>query len=79
VVKIGEKHSCDWFCYRSVPKRAEAPEFFQWEAKAPGKRPDADQLEYIRRQQAIGFLCEWFDGYDSGAKDFKWWYQAHFK
>jgi hypothetical protein len=34
---------------------------FFWEAKAPGKRPSAAQLEWMSRRRQVGLEATWFN------------------
>lgn len=62
-ISIGEKGESDWMAYRG-PDSSGVCELFFWEAKAPGKKPSAEQLTWLSNRRALGFLADWFDDFD---------------
>lgn len=75
VVKIGTKGMCDWIARRRTALGAGIVEVFEIEVKAPGREPDDHQVEYMRKQQALGYLAVWFSSFDR----FKEWYVPRFR
>lgn len=74
-VRIGEKGRCDFIAYR--PARREFKglvEQFEAEFKAPGAKPTSEQLEYIHKRNALGYLAGWWDG----LRNMQDWYVQHF-
>ena len=76
MVRIGTKGQADWLAY----KRAEGQRFylFHLEIKAPGKKPNPDQLLWMKRHQATGTPAEWFDGFDTGRRPFVRWFRENY-
>lgn len=69
-IRIGEPGEADWYCRRPMlkhlPTRENAPcagiiQAFALELKAPGREPTREQLEWGRRQMALGFVWTWTD------------------
>lgn len=58
-VRMGENGECDWRCFRAA--HGKCIEYFEWEAKSPGKKPRPDQLEYIAKRRHQGFNATWAD------------------
>jgi hypothetical protein len=68
VVTIGEEGMTDWWSARPIiPPGGRAQDGpwpwagFFWEAKAPGKRPTAAQLEWLDKRRQCGFEAAWFN------------------
>ena len=79
-IRIGETGQCDWLAQRPHPNTPFcAIESFEFEAKAAGRKPKPDQVEYIRKRVALGFHAEWFDGVepDECLKPLAPWYAEH--
>lgn len=72
-IRIGEKGMCDWKASRALFRDAiyDAAKVlvsryeFEFEVKAPGRRPNPDQLEYIRRAIALKRNAFWWSSYDA--------------
>lgn len=80
LVRIGQKGRADWRACR--PLRGSGPaavQQFEYETKAPGKKPRPEQRLYLERLVACGFLAAWFDDFDSDWDTaFLPWYRARF-
>lgn len=76
MVRIGETGEADWECIRPDPltDSAGAVNHFHLECKGPGKEPKPEQLDWMRKRKAQGFIAVWFDGLDTFAS----WYRATF-
>ena len=61
-IRIGAVGRCDWCAI----KCAATPlvRYFEFELKAPGRKPSAEQLAYMRGRRAAGLVAEWFDSFD---------------
>jgi hypothetical protein len=77
VVTIGEPGEADYECLRPLvggwlpnQNSGKCHHFFL-EIKAPGKKPDDNQLLFGRRMQVQGFIWVWFDSLEG----FKDWYR----
>ncbi len=72
LVRIGQKGDADWIAVRRKAVQEGQVfnpalcDFLFWEAKAPGKKPGPDQLDFIRRMTAAGFEAKWFDSFNGG-------------
>lgn len=66
---VGKPGACDWRFKRS---RLYSLDYMEIECKAPGKKPDKRQLEYMAAMKASGVVAAWFD---SLAK-FEDWYRV---
>jgi hypothetical protein len=64
IIRIGTPGMADWLAIRPVEKHGKfggtfvAFEIFYWEAKAPGKKPKPDQVEWLSSQRATGTPAE---------------------
>lgn len=58
-IRLGEVGEPDWRCMR--PKGGNYVEYFELEAKRPGKTPGDKQLEYMAKRKYQGFVCTWAD------------------
>lgn len=79
-IRIGETGEADWMAYRPGSSNFSFTLFF-WEAKAPGKKPNPDQIRWLFNRRALGFLADFFDDFnDFPGKDhsFLEWYRRHF-
>jgi hypothetical protein len=68
IVRVGEEGASDWWSARPIiPPGSHALDGphpwqgFFWEAKAPGKRPTAAQLEWLDRRRRVGLEATWFN------------------
>jgi hypothetical protein len=76
-VRIGEKGMPDWRAQRIVPKTFKVEQFY-FETKGPGRKPSPEQIEWIRKANAVGFLATWFDDFDGFVDSFVFWYELRF-
>lgn len=67
---VGRPGACDWRLKRSS---RETPHYFELECKAPRKRPDRRQLEYMAQMTAIGVIATWVD---SLTELQRWYFEA---
>jgi hypothetical protein len=78
-IRVGEKGAADWSAV--LPARGEhrtAAHFFFFEVKARGKKPSTDQLFWMEKVRAMGFMADWFDGLSDGTRPFAPWYAGVF-
>jgi hypothetical protein len=74
MIRQGEKGRADWVAVRCGTPDSGNVQRIEVEIKAPGKKPSAEQLKYLRDRQACGFLCGWWDSLPA----FVAWYDARF-
>lgn len=72
VVDLGEKHAADWRAERAATDGL--MQVIYIEVKAPGRKPDADQLDWLNRARLSGARAGWWDSIDS----FEAWYVTEF-
>lgn len=87
MVRIGEKGRADWLAMR--PRRAtgvdsliEMPmhQIFFFECKAPGKKPQPEQLAWLQAQEQTGTPTAWFDDFEGDwDTSFLPWYRARYE
>jgi hypothetical protein len=72
VVRIGEEGAADWWSARPVipvgGRALDGPHpwaGFFWEAKAPGKRPNPAQLEWLDGRRHVGIEAWWFNQFQA--------------
>lgn len=77
-IRIGMPRMCDWKLTRLCSRELATIECFELEVKAPGKKPDGEQMRYIDNRNALGMLATWSDGLEGSSKPFREWYESHF-
>jgi len=79
MVRIGQKGFPDWTATRPVPGQQYRRDCFEFEAKAPGKRPSPEQRLCLEKRAAVGLACVWFDDFDGDwDTSFLPWYRERF-
>lgn len=74
-ITVSPKGRCDWVAVRAqFPSILHVVERMEIEIKAPGRKPSAEQLKYIRDRNACGYLAAWWDSLGS----FVVWYNQRF-
>lgn len=73
-IRLGEPGMCDWSAMR--PTGGRVVQYLEVEAKAPGKKPDPKQREYMAKRKHQGILCCWAD---SGLAFETWYYGEGFE
>lgn len=68
-IRLGEVGQCDWSAMRPSGQDRTV-EYLEIEAKAPGKKPDKAQREYIAKRLHQGISATWADSLDV----FRRWY-----
>lgn len=68
--RIGDAGEPDWRCIRATGGRL--IEYFEFEAKAQGKKPRPEQREYIAKRRHQGFRATWADSLEM----LQGWYAA---
>lgn len=66
--RIGKPGQCDWRFKRDAGFRIH---YMEIEIKAPGRRPDRHQMEYMASMRHLGIIVAWFDSL-SGLQE---WYR----
>lgn len=66
---VGRPGACDWRFKRSADYSLH---YMEIECKAPGKKPEKRQLEYMAAMNASGVVAAWFDSLSK----FEGWYRV---
>lgn len=73
-IRLGEPGMCDWSAMR--PTGAKLIQYLEVEAKAPGKKPDPKQREYMAKRRQQGISCCYAD---SGLAFETWYFKEGFE
>lgn len=55
---VGRRGACDWRFKRGAQHQLH---YMEIEAKAPGRKPDRHQVEYMAAMKHVGVVAVWFD------------------
>lgn len=64
VTRLGKKGDPDYRAWRG--RQSGGVDLFLIECKAPGKKPEPDQIDRMRELRLTGAIVEWFDDFDFG-------------
>jgi len=77
IVRVGREGDADWRFERHQVGPLHQLGYIEF--KAPGRKPEPHQLEWLRRRRAMGTPAEYFDSFAVGKKPFLPWYRRTFE